>query len=523
MQSRSMFATKSQGNGRKAVRHSVSVTALVVAAIFSLALLPASAEAPKAKANPASTGSWSAPFNVGVVGIHTAMLYNGQVLMWSYPASNSSTTEPAVLYNPVTNGLTNVDIPISSSNGLATEFFCSGMSIMPDGKVLVAGGLAGIPPSPDYGITAVEIFDPASSTWTAAAPMNFARWYPTNVSLPNGTTMVLSGINSKGNATVGPVEEYNETKNTWTILRTSANLPANVETYPRMFVTTAGKIVMPGQLQTTRQFDPGLNTWSTLGSMLFGNRVYGSFALMPGLNQILAVGGRPSSTLCTKTDWQTCVTNTAEIFNLTTNTWTYTSPMANARQNENLEVLPDGTYLVVGGNQVLRYNQPVEAAELYNPATGKWTTMASQLADRGYHSTAVLLPDGRVLSAGSDTTGVNPNYSTDVEIFSPPYLFAGARPTITSSPASVKYGAQFTISTPDASTVKTVALIRPSATTHAQDWEQRYVTLSFTAGSGIITVTAPATENSAPLGYYMIAMVNSSGVPAVMPFIQLTQ
>jgi hypothetical protein len=87
----------------------------------------------------------------------------------------------------------------------------------------------------------------------------------------------------------------------------------------------------------------------------------------------------------------------------------------------------------------------------------------------------------------------------------------------------VKYGAQFTISTPDASTIKTVALIRPSATTHAQDWEQRYVTLSFTAGSGIITVTAPTTANTAPLGYYMIAMVNTSGVPAVMPFIQLTQ
>src|ERR1700674_4040863 len=121
MQSRSMFATKSQSNGRKAFRHSVSVTALVLAAIVSLALLPASAETPKAKANPASQGSWTAPFNVGVVGIHTAMLYNGQVLMWSYPASNSSTTEPAVLYNPVTNGLTSVDIPISSSNGMATE------------------------------------------------------------------------------------------------------------------------------------------------------------------------------------------------------------------------------------------------------------------------------------------------------------------------------------------------------------------------------------------------------------------
>jgi hypothetical protein len=215
MQSRSIFAIKSPSKGRKALRRLASGTALVVAAILSLALSTASAETPKPKANPASQGSWSAPFNVGVVGIHAALLYNGQVLMWSYPVSNTSQTEPAVLYNPITNGLTNVDIPITSQNGLATEFFCSGMNIMPDGRILVAGGLQGIPPSQDLGIAAVEIFDPASSTWTAAAPMNYARWYPTNVSLPNGTTMVLSGINAKGNATVAPLEEYNESTNTW--------------------------------------------------------------------------------------------------------------------------------------------------------------------------------------------------------------------------------------------------------------------------------------------------------------------
>jgi hypothetical protein len=306
------------------------------------------------------------------------------------------------------------------------------------------------------------------------------------------------------------------------LLKTTANLPTNVETYPRMFVTTAGNLVMAGQLQTTRQFTrtgTNANTWSILGAWNFkGNRVYGSAALMPGLNQILTVGGRIGSTLCTKDDWTSCVTNTAEIFDLTTNTWTYTSPMANARQNANLEVLPDGTYLAVGGNQTLRYDQPVEAAELYNPATGQWTPMASQKAPRGYHSTAALLPDGRVLSAGSDSGS---SYAYYVEIFSPPYLSAGARPTITSSPTSVKYGAQFTISTPDASTIKTVALIRPSVTTHAQDYEQRYVTLSFTVGSGIITATAPPNSNYAPPGYYMIAMVNTSGVPAVMPFIQL--
>jgi hypothetical protein len=519
MQSRSIFAMKSQTKGRKALRRSASGTALVVAAILSLALTTASAETPKPKANPASQGSWTTPFNIGVVGIHAALLNTGNVLLWYYPPSTTSQTEPAVIYNPITNGLTTVDIPIGTENGQYTDFFCSGMNIMSDGRVLVTGGLNGVPPYPDYGISAVEIFDPLTSTWTAAAPMNSSRWYPTNVELPNGETMVLSGSNAAATGLVGPIEEYNETKNTWTVLKTTANIPAFVETYPRMFVTTAGKVVMAGQLQTTRQFDPIKNLWSTIGSMLYGNRAYGSYALLPGLNQILAVGGHNALSLCTV---PACSTNTSEIFDLTTNTWTYTTgAMANARYNGNLELLPDGTLLMVGGNQVSKYSDPVEAAELFNPSTGTWTTMASQTARRGYHSTALLLPDGRVLSAGSDDFA-KPNYSETVELFSPPYLSAGARPTITSSPSSVKYGAQFTISTPDASTIKTVALIRPGASTHAENWDQRYVTLTFTAGSGIITATAPALANDAPPGYYMIAMVNTSGVPAVMPFISLT-
>jgi hypothetical protein len=522
MQSHSMSAKKSQRNGRKALRRSASVTALVVAAIFPLALSAASAEAPKTKANPASQGSWTAPFNVGVVGIHAALLNTGNVLLWYYPPSVTSSTQPAVVYNPVTNAITTVDIPVGTQNGQFTDFFCSGMSIMSDGRVLVTGGLNGVPPAMDKGIPEVEIFDPATTSWSAAANMNDGRWYPTNIELQDGTIMVLSGSNENAKGIVKALEEYDESANNWTILPTSANLPVNVETYPRMFLTTAGKLVMTGQLQTTRQLDPSNNKapWSVLGNMLYGNRVYGSYAMLPGLNQILAAGGHNSLSLCQDPG---CATNTSEIFDLTTNTWTNTTGfMANARYNGNLELLADGTLLMVGGNQVSKYTDPVEAAELFNPSTGQWTTMASQTARRGYHSTALLLPDGRVLSAGSDDFAA-PNYSKYVEIFSPAYLSAGARPTITSSPTSAKYGAQFTISTPDASTIKTVALIRPGASTHAQNWDQRYVTLTFTAGSGIITATAPPNSNYAPPGYYMIAMVNTSGVPAVMPFIQLTQ
>jgi len=507
MQCSSRLETHSKGDCRQTLRHSFGFTTLALVLILTLAGTRASAETAKPSAQPASqVGSWTTPFNVGVVGIHAALLRTGQVLLWYYPATVGG-NPPAVLFNPVTNAVTSVNIPSTS------DLFCSGMNIMPDGRVLVTGGLNGIPPSPDYGIASVEIFDPSTSTWTSAAPMNYARWYPTNVELPNGITMIISGSNATATGLVAPLEEYNETTNKWTVLKTTANLPGSVETYPRMFVTTSGNLVMTGTQQTTRLFTPSTNTWSVIGSMLFGNRVYGSYALLPGLQEILAVGGHDSTT--------SPATNTAEIFNLATNTWTYAGSMANARYNANLELLPDGTLLMVGGNQYEKYASPVEAAELFNPSTGQWTTMASQTARRGYHSSALLLPDGRVLSAGSDDFA-KPDYSETVEIFSPPYLSAGARPTITSSPTSVKYGAQFTINTPDASSIKTVALIRAGASTHAENWDQRYVTLSFTAGSGVITATAPSTANSAPPGYYMIALVNTSGVPAVMPFISLT-
>jgi len=348
--------------------------------------------------------------------------------------------------------------------------------------------------------------------------MNYGRWYPTTVALPNGGAMAISGTNSQGTATVGPLEEYTEASNKWALLKASAKLPVNIESYPHVYVTQDGNLLVVGQMQRTRLLSAATNTWSVLGAMNWGNRIYGSNALLPGLNTVLAIGGRPSSTLCTWQDVNTCVTNSAEISNMTTNTWSYTGNMQYARYDAILEALADGTYLAIGGNSILRYENPIKAAELYNPTTGTWTTMASQQEIRGYHSTGVLLPDGCVLSAGSDFTQQG---AWTVEIFSPPYLSNGTRPTITSTPASVAYGAQFTISTPDASTIQSVALIRPSATTHAQDWEQRLRHALIHGGNGVITATAPANSNLAPPEYYMISIVSTFGVPAVMPFIQI--
>ena len=132
----------------------------------------------------------------------------------------------------------------------------------------------------------------------------------------------------------------------------------------------------------------------------------------------------------------------------------------------------------------------------------------------------MLLPDGRVLSAGgknSDNGRVWPN----AQIYSPPYLFKGARPTITSAPSTLAYGSSFFVQTPDAASIASVSLIRNSAVTHSTNMDQRFVPLTFTQGSGGLNVQAPADANLAPPGYYMLFIVNSNGVPSIAPMVRL--
>ena len=139
---------------------------------------------------------------------------------------------------------------------------------------------------------------------------------------------------------------------------------------------------------------------------------------------------------------------------------------------------------------------------------------------RLYHSTALLLKDGRVLMAGG---GALPGRATDqrnAEIYSPPYLFRGPRPTISAIPATANYGDSFDVTTPNAAQIAKVSLIRSPSVTHAFDMNQRFQFLSFTPGAGKVTVQAPANANLAPPGDYLLFLVDTDGVPSVGEFIR---
>src|SRR6185369_1773237 len=168
-------------------------------------------------------------------------------------------------------------------------------------------------------------------------------------------------------------------------------------------------------------------------------------------------------------------------------------------------------------------NNAIKPAELWSPNTQTWQTMASMAKPRLYHSTALLLPDARVLVAGGGRFD-NQAASTDqlnAEIYSPPYLFKGTRPAITSAPAQIGYGATIGVQTPDASRIAKVALVKLGSVTHAFNADQRYVPLAFTAGSGNLNVQTPPNPNVAPPGHYMLFIVDTSGIPSVATILKI--
>jgi hypothetical protein len=214
-------------------------------------------------------------------------------------------------------------------------------------------------------------------------------------------------------------------------------------------------------------------------------------------------------------------TATAEVIDLNAATpaWKFSGSMHFPRRQHNAVILPDGKVLIVGGSSAGGFDtstSPVLPTEMWNPATGQFTVMASIATYRGYHSTALLLPDGRVLSAGGNVGGPN------AQIFSPPYLFAGVRPAIVSAPTSTGYGQTVFIGSPDAASVSKVTLLRDASVTHTNNMSQGFLSLSFTQTSTGLNVVMPANANLAPPGYYMLFILNGAGVPSVGSIIQLS-
>lgn len=434
----------------------------------------------------AAVGQWSAPFPWPVVAVHLHLLPNGRVLSWGRIGT------PQV-FDPATGGFT--DVPVS------TMVFCSGHTFLADGRLFVSGGHL----DDRRGLRDANVFDAEATAWQRLPSMRFARWYPTTTTLSNGDVLALAGTDES--------EEEVRTPELWNGLewRSLTGAQRELPYYPRTFVAPNGLIFYAGELQESAYLDPsGTGRWLPVASSRYGRRDYGS-AVMYRSGKVMIVGGSDPP--------DGPPTPTAEVIDLNdpAPTWRYTAPMTHARRHLNATILPDGDVLVTGGTSSGGFSDPagaVHPAELWNPEVEQWTILASNRIDRVYHSTTILLPDGRVLHAGS---GDGPGLPREVnaEVFSPPYLFRGPRPTIEQAPDVLSYDQSFFLRTPDAPQVVRVTLVRLSSVTHAFDEGQRLTELEFQRVAGGLTVRAPRSGAAAPPGPYLLSILNGDGVPSV--------
>ena len=478
--------------------------------------------------DPGQGGNWSSVINtdqgskVGVVPIFQAVLPNGKVLMWDSVGQSAPEQMPtnnftrAMVWDPSNNTYNRRDVP-------NYNIFCAGYTQLADGNVLVVGGNKNAALD---GIVQTHIFNWQNETWSRGPDMAAARWYPAVQALGNNEAVIVGG---------GPaVPEVYQTDKTLRRLSNASGYSDRL--YPFLTTRPNGQVELMGPVTQ-------MNTINTSGTGAIAatkardgiNRTYGGFATYD-IGKVLVAGGG-DITEGGQSDVPTKTAVTVNVNGSSTSVGS-TASMSVGRRQHNLTILADGSVLATGGmsratNTNVDLNNPVFAAERWDPATGTWTVLSSASRVRQYHSSATLLPDGRVLTGGGGVCAscVSQGYlEKNIEYFEPPYLFKkdssgekATRPVITSVPGTATYGQDFTINSAQAESIDKVGLVRLGAATHSQDQGQRYVPLDFTASGSTITATAPANANIAPAGYYMLFITDNVGVPSVAKMIKVQQ
>ena len=364
--------------------------------------------------------------------------------------------------------------------------------------------------------------------------MERARWYPSLVTLADGRVLAASGLDEFGRILQGRNEIFDPATGRWTLVAHRRILA----TYPALYTTTR-----PGTV-----FFAGSN--SGYGSRRHGRTpglwdlATGAFTRVPGLRDpdmtetssslllppanrqrymILGGGGVGDSRLATA---RTDIADLGEA----APRYRPGPSLPEPTRYPNTVILPDDTTLVTGGASTYRATDEgaVLAASLIDPSGSRIRPVADPTVPRSYHSSALLLPDGRVLTTGGDplenADGTGPGeFERRMEIYSPPYLFRGPRPVLTGGPGSLARGATGTFLTPDPATIATARLIRPGAVTHTTDLEQRSIALAVRARprAGAVDLTVPAAAGLTPPGWYMLFVTDRAGVPSVARWVRV--
>jgi fibronectin type 3 domain-containing protein len=510
----------------------------ITLALFSLAVIvPSTSSAQTCTVNiPRIDGEWrTLPYLMPINPISATLLNTGKILIVAGSENDANNNSHGAesyrnaIWDPT--GATQSSITVQN---MEYDVFCSGTAALPDGRALVVGGTS------DYSFTGdnrASIFDPATERFVQSQSMVDGRWYATATTLGDGRVMAFSGLGLSG-ATNNTVEIY-DLKNAGAGWSSPVSAPFSPPLYPKMFLLPNGKVFYTGQGSGRSAngwiFDPGPKTWAQ-SVATSRDRHYGSAVLLPLLPpsytpKVMNFGGGGNP-----------ATNTTEIIDLSavSPSWTPGPDMSTARIQMNAIILPNGTVLAEGGSVNNESPNPASNhADLYDPISNSFSSGGTASYSRLYHSVALLLPDATVMSMGSNP-GPRGNYEPAIEIYRPAYLFdssnqlipAANRPSITGiSPGVIGYNAPFSVTYTSTSPVNSAVLVRPGSATHTSDMDQRLIGLcgpspqpqcNGSAGSGTLNLTSPPHGNIAPPGYYMLFLLDSTGVPSVAQFIQLS-
>jgi hypothetical protein len=482
-------------------------------------------------------GRWEVmPIESPARAVHTVVLHDGRVLMvagsGNEPDLFAAGSFKTAIYDPQTGTFTEVDTP--------TDLFCAGHVQLPDGRVLVMGGNLDYPdPEGTHGYKGLPdsyIFDPATNSYQHINNMNEGHWYPSATILGNGDVISLGGLREDSTGTVA-VEYFNYAEQRWQALWETNQTWFFWGLYPTMILLQDGRLFYTGShvfgdnIPGTGAaiYDYHANTITPVPGLREPNRRDQSMSLLlpPAQDQRVMIAG--GGNIYTNPE----PLRYTDIVDLKEPNPQYVPgpdlPLARLADGElqpehqgkmyvSLVILPDGTVLETGGALYNR-SDPVFGASIYDPVTNEFTPVAADPLPRGYHSSVVLLPDGRVMAFG-DNPG-DGSFEMRVSIYSPPYLFHGPRPQILSVASTEwEYGTvqEITVDGP----VAKAALIRPAAATHQSDPNQRYVDLPMTVDGNTIGLNLTSNPNLAPPGWYMLFVVSPNGVPSVATWVHVS-
>ena len=468
-------------------------------------------------------GKWGPVLKWPNVPIHAHLLPNGKVLFWGRREWNAQNTAPAQGLDPH-NCKPRIWDPTTGNFTLLTEpgfnLFCAGHTFLPDGRLLIAGGHYG----DEKGVEKAVIFDPAidpavESPWKHLPDMNKGRWYPTAITLADGSVLVSGGTDQhKQINNVQQIFKNGEWKKTQNFDR--------LLYYPHLHVAPDARVLLAGPDRETQRLNTTTATWTILGNRKNhapSLKEAPSVMYQPGKVLFIGGGDPPQKSV--------------EELDLTQGApeWKEIAGMIRARRHHNATLLPDGSVLVTGGTEGQGFNdlsKPVKVPEVWDPLTKKWTLMAEEAKPRLYHSIALLLPDATVLSGGGGEyrpDNHHQNHPDDshrnAQIFSPPYLFKSSaenpRPTITNAPTEVGYGQSFPVQVAAGATIGSVTWVRLGSVTHSFNSNQRFNSLEFTASGTNLTVKTPPSPNVCPPGHYMLFVLDQNKVPSVSRIIRI--